>query len=457
MAKILVVDDDPAMLAALKEWLMTEQHEVAAAATGLAGWELMRSQDFGLIVLDWDLPDIDGIDLLKQYRTSGNTTPVLMLTGQTSIDNKAQGLDSGADDYLTKPFHMKELFARVRSLLRRGEPPMASPKALGAGNEGVLEKGELAGTALAARYEFLEVVGEGGLGIVFKARHPQLDKLVAIKMIQKRELQEGVIARFEQEAKAVSRLDHPNIAVVHDFGTTERNRPYMVMDFIDGQGLDQIIDKQNNLSFEDSIDIAIQVCAGMLHAHSVGIIHRDLKPSNLILKNFADSSSVVKIVDFGCAKLRSLDAEKSPNATRVGEIIGSPAYMSPEQVHGNKPDERSDIYSLGCVLYEMLTGFVPHPGDDPMDIMVKHISEDAIPLHLARPDLKFPRGTEWLIGKALARDPEKRYPAMNDLKEDLCHLQLSARRAGNNKLQQLLGTMEKSINSWFSPKTEPKD
>lgn len=422
MARILVVDDDLDHLDLMELWLTDEQHSIDAVAKGVKAWEHLQNNEYDLVVLDWDLPDINGIDILKKFRTAGGTTPVIMLTGRNSVDDKAEGLDSGAADYLTKPFHMKELAARVRAALRKTEAP--APKALPTSNQELLKKADLIGTSLAARYEFIDVLGEGGIGIVYKARHPQLDKVVAIKMILKNEMSEESVARFEREARAISRLDHANIAIVHDFGTTERRQPYMVMEFIEGKSFDQLVRDQGPFSLSQGLDIFIQVCDGMSHAHGMGIVHRDIKSSNIMLKEVVGSSAVAKILDFGCAKLRDIGAEKAPALTQAGVVVGSPYYMSPEQIQWQQPDERSDVYSLGCVIYEMFTACFPHVGEDAAEIMLKHINEDIPPLADVRPDLSFPDQLELVVARALEKERDKRYQSMRELKAELEQVKL---------------------------------
>lgn len=420
MAKILMVDDDFDQLATAKQWLTLESHSVETASTGMKGWELMQSDEFELVILDWDLPDINGIDILKKFRERGGTTPVLMLTGRTSVDSKAEGLDGGADDYLTKPYHMKELLARIRAAVRKSELQPKSLKPLGSGNEEVLKRADLVGTTLPTRYEFLSVLGEGGIGLVFKAKHPHLDKFVAIKMIHRSELNKESFARFELEAKAISRLEHPNIATVYDFGVTERQQPYMVMEFVDGKALFDVLQEKDHLPVEQALDIVMQVCDGMSHAHEMAIVHRDLKPSNILLKEVAGGQPIAKILDFGCAKLRSIDApQKSQALTQAGEIVGSPPYMSPEQVHGRQLDERSDIYSLGCLLHEAVTGYVPHLGQDPIDTMIKHTQDDVLPLKRIRSDLTFPDELDRVLAKMLCKVPERRQQSMREVKSEL--------------------------------------
>lgn len=419
MAKILIIDDDVELSGLVEFGLTNEKHEVKKVHLGFEGWKEIQTGQYELVVLDWDLPDFNGIDLLKKYRDEGGQLPVILLTGHTSVDDKERGLDSGANDYLTKPFHLKELTARIRNLLRNAAPAAPQLKPLGSGNEEVLKRGDLLGTQLAARYEFLDVLGEGGVAIVFKAMHPQLEKIVAVKMIQATELVDENIARFEREAKTISKLDHPNIIQVYDFGVTEKKHPYMVMEFIEGVGLDIVIRDEDYVRIKRGLDILLPVCDGIAHAHEEGILHRDIKPSNVMLKQVGNRPVVPKILDFGLAKLTQVDPQKAVQLTQARQIIGSPPYMSPEQVRGKPLDHRSDIYSFGCVIFEVLSGYPPHVGDSATEVMFKHLEEPPLTFEETRPELTFPDEIKQLIARALQVDPESRYQSMRELQNDL--------------------------------------
>jgi serine/threonine protein kinase/ActR/RegA family two-component response regulator len=416
VAKILVIDDDDALLTTICDWLNYEEHQTEPVGTGAEGWRRMQSQEHELIILDWDLPDINGIDLLKRFRKSGGTVPIIMLTGRMSIDDKTAGLDSGADDYLVKPFHVKELSSRIKAVLRKSERTTLKP--LGVENREVLDRGDLVGTSLAARYEFIDVIGSGAVGIVFKARHPHLQRLYAIKMIHSQEHTADNASRFEQEAQLISTLEHPNIATIHDFGITERGRPFMVLDYIDGLNLGAVLAERQQLPTAEALSIVGQIAEGMDYAHKAGIIHRDLKPTNIMLKN-NDGKTLVKIVDFGCAKLRTASNDKRALETITGLVVGTPVYMSPEQACGEKIDQRSDIYSLGCLLYEALTGRMPHAGLETVEVMAKHVHVEPASLKEIRKDLEFVPGLQQLLNKALAKNPQARYQTMAEFKTAL--------------------------------------
>jgi len=276
------------------------------------------------------------------------------------------------------------------------------------------------GVALANTYEFIEAVGSGGMSVIYKARHRALNRFVAIKMLHGHMLTDNVIMRFQQEAKASSLLVHPNTVAVHDFGITESGQPYMVMDFIEGETLANVIQRQGALPVEDCIKIISQVCDAVEHAHENGILHRDLKPSNIMLIKMEGTPGIVKIVDFGIAKIMDASGSSGQNLTRTGELFGSPLYMSPEQCAGAKElDRRSDIYSLGCVMYECLTGTVPHRGETLVGTIVKHMNEQPIPISEMQPDTKVPSALEDIVDKALEKNPDKRFQTMEELKKAL--------------------------------------
>lgn len=425
MAKVLMIDDDEILLQLVRGWLEEDKHEVESVADGSEGWKRLQSESYDVIVCDWDLPGYTGVQLAKMYRDSGGTTPFLLLTARREIDDLESGLDAGADDYLSKPFQYKELAARLRALLRRAQAK--GPKALGSNNEKLLEQAGLTGTTLPSRYEFLDVLGEGAVGVVYKARHPLLNKFVAIKMLHYYGLKEEVYSRFEQEARLVASLNHPGIAAVYDFGITERKRPFMVMEYLEGKCLDRIIREDDFVPLMAALPMMMQVCDAMAHAHEKGIVHRDLKPANIMLCDSSSSTpTLAKVLDFGCGKLQESGAEQS-KLTRDSASLGSPAFMSPEQARGVGVDIRSDIYSLGCVIYDAVTGYLPIAGDTPMETLRMQIEEQAPLLSEMRPDLSYPDAMESVMTKAMAKAPEQRFQSMLELKSALEQILLAAK------------------------------
>lgn len=277
------------------------------------------------------------------------------------------------------------------------------------------------GIQLVGNYEFLQFIGAGGMGVIYKAKHPVLNRLVAIKMLHGHLVSDAIIKRFQQEAEAVSTLDHRNIIHVHDFGVSEHNQPYMVMDFVEGKPLSDVLQQGTTLSMEAVINIVIQLTEGLQHAHDRGVLHRDLKPSNIMVTDYDDCAfPEVKIVDFGIAKV--LESEKT-RMTQTGELIGTPQYMSPEQCRGGTLDARSDIYALGCVLFEAITGKALFAGHSMVSVIVDQMNTAPRTLQETRPDMSFPGQLEDLVAKALAKDPADRYQSMTEFSQDLIEVQ----------------------------------
>lgn len=276
------------------------------------------------------------------------------------------------------------------------------------------EEDQLVGTTLADRYEILEVIGGGGMGLVYKARHKLMNRVVAIKMLHKHMISsKDTLKRFQLEAQAASCLSLPNILTVYDFGLTSEGQPYMVMDYLEGTSLADVLEAEHHVLPDRAVNIFIQACAGLAHAHQKGVLHRDIKPSNIMLVNFGDQADFVKIVDFGIAKLLNQGVGE---LTKTGEVYGSPSYMSPEQCRGKETDARSDIYSMGCVMYRTLSGRPLFSGDDIIELLFKQVSEPPAPFD---PDLNIPSELEAVIFKALAKDAGDRYQTMGEFKEAL--------------------------------------
>jgi serine/threonine protein kinase/tetratricopeptide (TPR) repeat protein len=273
---------------------------------------------------------------------------------------------------------------------------------------------------LGERYEVLEVIGYGGMGTVYRAKDKILGKEFAVKVL-KDELaaDESAIKRFEQEANAASDLTHLNMLAVYGHGKTPAGSHYIVMDLLEGESLAQLLKREGSLDANRAINISIQVCHALAHAHMKGLVHRDLKPSNIMLVKSGSSADLVKVLDFGIAKLMPGQKRETLNLTQTGEIFGSPSYMSPEQCLGCSQDARSDIYSLGCMMYEMIVGRPPLVGKNPIQTVAKHLNEDPPSLSKVVPSAQIPRGLEETIMRCLEKDTEQRYQSMDHLAADL--------------------------------------
>lgn len=274
------------------------------------------------------------------------------------------------------------------------------------------------GRTLVDRYQVESIIGTGGMGVVYKAWQENLKRYVAVKVLRHQFLTDEMsVKRFQQEAVAASRLAHPHIVALHDYGSTTDGFLFMVMDIIDGKSLAQEEREKKTIGVDRSIKIIAQVCDALEHAHRNGIVHRDLKPGNIMLTNFHGETDYVKLVDFGIAKL--LIKEEDQELTQKGEVFGSPLYMSPEQCLGHDLDGRSDIYSLGAVMYEALTGFVPHIGRNAIETIDMQIHKAPLSFATRRPDIYIPERLETVVLKALAKDPAERQQSMKILAMEL--------------------------------------
>ncbi len=287
------------------------------------------------------------------------------------------------------------------------------------------------GETFAERYEILELLGKGGNGSVYRVRHFHLDKCFALKVISSADSRDtDSIRRFQQEAKFGTRLDHPGIVRVHDFGV-HKGKPYMVMDFFNGESLSQLI-KKRELTPERLLKVAELVLNALAHAHDRSIIHRDIKPSNILVGKDANGEDQVTLVDLGIAKELNRQAPQDMIQTKTGEIFGTPLYMSPEQCSGIPVDARTDIYSLGCVLYEALTGSPPFLGETIFEIINKHVNDAPARFPLDIRQTQLGSRMEAIVLKALAKDKEHRYQFALEMAIELKQIALHQSSIGTN-------------------------
>lgn len=277
----------------------------------------------------------------------------------------------------------------------------------------------LLGTIFDEKYEIVSLLGKGGMSVVYQARHLLTNRNVALKLLYAYLSRDEInIRRFQQEAQTASAINHRNVIDVLDFGISPDNQPYLVMDLVTGKSIAELLEEKERIEYAEALDIFIQCCDGLAAAHDKQIVHRDIKPSNIVLLD-SDGKYSVKIVDFGIAKMLDADAASSLRLTKTGEVFGSPLYMSPEQCQGGKVDQRSDIYSLGCVFYECLTGEPPIIGTNAIETMSKHIAE--LPGSFAKkaPKVQIPARLEELVFHMLVKDPHKRYQSLHTVAADL--------------------------------------
>ncbi|MBS1998875.1 MAG: serine/threonine protein kinase, partial [Cyanobacteria bacterium SZAS LIN-2] len=265
-------------------------------------------------------------------------------------------------------------------------------------------------------YEVLSFIGAGGMGSVYRVRHRIMNTEYALKTLRADQVTEVAWRRFQNEAQAIARMNHPNVVAIYNLGLHNKTVPYYVMDLLSGSTLADILQTRHQLPVVEALPIFIEACAGIGYAHKKGIVHRDIKPGNIVVLEKPDATGAkIKIVDFGIAKLSHTKDLANQQLTGVGEICGSPFYMSPEQSQAGKVDARSDIYSLGCTLFETLTGSPPFKGRNVTETMIMHHSNQPPTLSETAQEQAFPAALEEAVAVTLAKAPMDRYPNMEKL------------------------------------------
>jgi serine/threonine protein kinase len=270
------------------------------------------------------------------------------------------------------------------------------------------------GDILADRYRILRPLGKGGMGAVFLAEHDTIKKKVAIKvLLEERAKQANQKERFLNEARATAKIRHPNVIDISDFGETPDGRAFFVMEYLDGEDLKVCIKRRHVLPWNEGKTILLQVCAALSAAHKAGVVHRDLKPDNIFLIARQGMPNFVKVLDFGLAKI--LNEPNAKKLTKTGIIVGTPAFLSPEQVKGDPIDHRADIYALGLIMYRMLCGRLPFKAKSVVEMLRKHLLEAPLPPSEMRPDANIPIRANEVVLRALAKKPEGRFDSMEEM------------------------------------------
>jgi serine/threonine-protein kinase len=307
--------------------------------------------------------------------------------------------------------------------LSKTEP---QPASIGMGAPAAAKFDPLVGTTLAERYEIIRRIGEGGMGAVYEARHSIIGKRVAIKVLLEKFLEnEELIARLLQEARLASSIGHQNIVDVTDFGTTRDGRAFVVMEFLEGEPLSELVMRDAPLPVERSLTMIKQVASALGAAHSKGIVHRDVKPENVYLVRRGDQD-FVKVVDFGVSKAVRSQEETGTEwqrLTRTGAVLGTPLFMSPEQAAGNEDvDERADIWATALILYECLTGELPFRGANYLGVIAQIQTKGVQPPSAMRPELGIPEAVDRVIMHGLEKDRTRRYQKMVAFEQDIDRL-----------------------------------
>ena len=397
---ILVVDDSEINRDMLRRRLEKRGYRVVEAENGETALELCAREAIDLVLLDVMMPGLSGLDVLRILRKSpaGKDLPVIMATAKSESTDIVEALDAGANDYVVKPLDVPVVIARIEAQLRqRVAPPLPELPPVEPATD----------TVLAGKYLLESMIGAGAFGSVFKARHLGLDHKVAVKVLRADAAGSAdSAARFRREGVAACRVRHPNAVTVMDFGVTAGGAPFLVMELLDGKSLDAEIARAAPMPPGRCAEILVPLCGVLAEAHDVGILHRDIKPANVFLHR-SRTGETVKVLDFGIAKL--MDAA-SENLTVDGSIVGTPAYMAPERFRGATLDGKSDVYSVGVLAYQMLSGRLPFDGpeNDLFAVAMRHINDPVPPLAVGG----VPAAVEDVVRTALHKDPAQRPAAV---------------------------------------------
>jgi CheY-like chemotaxis protein len=420
---IFIVDDNPVNLSVLAGILRSEGYEARIANSGRRALEAVKLDLPDLIMLDVSMPEMNGYQICTQLKADARTrdVPVIFLSALDDVQDKINGFRAGGVDYVTKPFHTEEVVVRVESQLKLAR----ARRALEEKNRELAEKNEelmrarrtnelvfttladvLNGSVLDGKYLLEEKIGMGGFAAVYRAKHLGLERPVAVKILRPHSGRDAKsqLEQFRIEGISATRVNHPNAVSVHDLGLTESGVAYLVMELLIGRTLADELADAGPLSLSRCKAIIVPICEALAEAHRASIIHRDIKPSNIFLHQ-SGGQETVKVVDFGVAK--HFEHEHA-GISAAGRVLGTPVYISPERLLEQPYDGRADAYSVGVMLYQMISGQLPfEPKDGSLAAMVSACSSDAPrPLREAAPEV--PPGVDAIVMRALARRPEQR-------------------------------------------------
>ena len=412
---LLVVDDNRNNRDIISRQLKRRGFSVSVAEDGENGLSVVDQESIDLVILDIMMPGIGGIETLRRLRKQYTPAqlPIIMATARTDSEDIVECAELGANDHVGKPLDFNVLLAKVQALLRL--KAAASPATTQATDDEPTLAELQTGRVVAGKYELLEKIGAGAFGAVFKARQIELDNHVAIKILQPAlTANDQSLERFRREGVAACKVRHPNAVNVFDYGVTSTEVAFLVMELLEGEPLSRQL-RAGPLSPHRTHRIVQPICDVLAEAHENDLVHRDIKPENIFLHQ-QRGEEIVKVLDFGTAKLMGEAAIKQ-NLTAEGWILGTFAYVSPERLLNKGYDGRSDVYSLGVMVFEMLTGEKPFPAleGDPMSIFAQHVHEAPRTLRSLAPDL--PAQLEEPIARALRKDPKARPDAATFARE----------------------------------------
>ena len=408
---ILVVDDLPANRDLLARRLERSGFRVLQASSGMEALEILRRSAVDCMLLDIAMPEMTGLDVLREVRADRSSAllPVIIVTAKTDSEDVVEALSLGANDYVTKPLDYPVALARIKAHLRTRSAAQAEA---GAGFEPQTPGQAVPGAVLGGRYQLESLIGGGSFGSVFRARHVELGHDVAVKVLgTSAGTDPEALARFRREGASTCRVQHPNVVAVLDFGVNSAGVAYLVMELLEGHSLEREIETHGHLPPQRAAEILVPVCAALAAAHAAGVVHRDIKPSNVFLHRSL-LGEVPKVLDFGIAKIAG-DTALARSITLDGSLLGTPAYMAPERFRRGPYGPRSDVYSVGTMLYEMLSGRLPFMpvSADPLALVAMQAEDEppALPRFAG-----ITPALEALVRRVLAKNPEAR-PAADQL------------------------------------------
>ncbi len=392
VGRVLFVDDSDEVRKSFRRMLVSAGYSVREASNGIEATALVGTEELDLVISDVHMPDMDGVELLKRVHETDPDLPVLLLSGDPDLQSAMRAVEYGAVEYLEKPVELEKFQASVRRALdvRRQRLEAREAVALRSGRQtqrATMDTNALEGALLAGRYRVGALLGSGGMGSVYEGTREDLGGTpVALKVLHPGISQDvDVLRRFRREAHVVGAINHPNIVRVLDFQMPTDEPAFIVMERLEGASLGDAIRRARQFSVDDIAWIAVQVLAGLAAAHGANVIHRDLKPDNVFLTALPQVADVVKLLDFGVAKLT--ESPWDERLTQTGVVMGTPAYMAPEQARGESADARSDLYAVGCLIFEALTGRPPFVAANYNAVMFQINQSTPPSLDELRPDL----------------------------------------------------------------------
>jgi CheY-like chemotaxis protein len=417
--RVLVVDDHAALRRALVRRLAAQGYVISEAANGQEAAKLVADGKFEAVLSDIRMPDMDGIQLLELLHERDPELPVILMTGTPELETAMKAVQFGAFEYLAKPVELDKLNRSVARAVDLCRIQRARRAALASvekrlSHDASADPESWSGTMLAGRYLVGALIGKGGMGSVYEAERQDLAMRVAIKILHPGYAsREDLVSRFRREAQVVATIDHPNIVKVLDF---HADGPiFLVMERLHGTSLAAAITRDGQLASSRVAFIASQMLSALAAAHRANVIHRDLKPDNVFLTSMSNMNDIVKLLDFGIAKLMGQPIHEK--LTETGIVLGTPAYMAPEYARAGTMDERGDIYAVGCVMYEALVGQEPFVAENYNALLYAIQEREAEPLRKLCPDA--PKGLCEVVEKAMSKDPDDRYYTAESMIEAL--------------------------------------